>query len=274
MAEKNPVSLIPHTLTEAMELAKLLSTSSLVPKQYLNKPGDIVAAIQFGAEVGLAPMQALQGIAVINGRPSLWGDALMGLVQRSGLLIHHKEWFESDGTAVCEVQRKGEKNVHTIKFTPAMAQKAGLVRKPGPWQEYPNRMMMWRARGFAFRDKFADILKGLIMAEEAIDITPETPKEVAPDHRLETSLDAVADNIAANEPPTNGRQHEPDPDPLLDEQQQRELAEVITALGWQERQVNSVIKRFGKIDGGAAAVRQSQYDGLIQALQQAAVENS
>ena len=52
-----------------------------MPREFQAKPNNILVAVQWGFEIGLAPMQALQNIAVINGRPSLWGDSLLALVK-------------------------------------------------------------------------------------------------------------------------------------------------------------------------------------------------
>jgi hypothetical protein len=62
----------PTNLSEAMALAKMIAQSDLAPKDYKGKPGNVLIAMQFGAELGVAPMQSVQNIAVINGRPSLW----------------------------------------------------------------------------------------------------------------------------------------------------------------------------------------------------------
>ena len=93
-------------------------------------------------------------------------------------------------------QRKGRKPV-VAKFSVEDAKRAGLWGKTGPWQAYPKRMMQMRARGFALRDAFADVLKGLMTVEEAWDNTPlhedenmEQPKERAPKPR--NPLDLVA----------------------------------------------------------------------------------
>jgi len=60
------------------------------------------------------------------------------------------------------------------------AKRAGLWAKQGPWTAYPKRMMQMRARGFALRDAFPDVLKGMITAEEAQDYQEETkPRQVA-----------------------------------------------------------------------------------------------
>lgn len=170
----------PATLTEAMEFSKMLSVSSMVPKAYQGKPEDILVACQWGAEIGLAPMQALQNIAVINGRPSVYGDAAMALVQASPVCDDIEEFIEGEGTdnpvAVCVAHRKGRKPV-TARFSVKDAQRAGLWGKQGPWTQYPKRMLQMRARGFALRDAFPDVLKGLITAEEAQDI-PNTDRPV------------------------------------------------------------------------------------------------
>jgi len=165
----------PQSITEAMEYAKMIANSSFCPKGMNGKPGDVLVAVQMGAEVGLSPMQALQNIAVINGRPCIWGDAALALVQASPHYISHKEWEETtaDGMfAYCEVTRRGSEPY--IKcFSEKDAKKANLWGKAGPWTQYPSRMLQMRARSFALRDKFADALKGLNIREEVEDYQDE-----------------------------------------------------------------------------------------------------
>lgn len=170
-------ALTPTTIKEAIEFAELLSKSSLVPKDFVGNPGNIIVAIQWGAELGLAPMQAMQSIAVINGRPSIWGDAPLALVRASGLLDAINEEVSEVG-ATCTVKRRGAVPV-TRTFTRADAEKAGLWGKSGTWQTYPKRMLQLRARAFALRDEFTDVLRGMPIGEEMsgheIDITPGAP---------------------------------------------------------------------------------------------------
>jgi hypothetical protein len=162
----------PATITEAMEFSKMLAGSTMVPKAYQGKPQDIMVCVQWGMELGLAPMQALQNIAVINGKPSVYGDAALALVQASSLCEGIDEYIENEGTpnpvAVCVAKRKG-RNPVISRFSVEDAKRAGLWGKGGPWQSYPKRMLAMRARGFALRDAFPDVLKGLITAEEAQD---------------------------------------------------------------------------------------------------------
>jgi hypothetical protein len=164
-----------------------------VPKAYQGKPQDILVCVQWGYEMGLAPMQALQNIAVINGKPSVYGDAMMALVQASAVCEDVEEFFENEGTpnpvAVCIAKRKNRKPV-VAKFSVEDAKRAGLWAKQGPWSAYPKRMMQMRARGFALRDAFPDVLKGLISAEEAQDYPDEAkPQPVA---KPANPLDLVA----------------------------------------------------------------------------------
>lgn len=170
VATKQEFSLLPTTFAEAEKYAAMIARSSFCPQGFKNNPGDVLIAVQMGRELGLQPIQALQNIAVINGKPSIYGDAMLALVQQHPAY----EWIKeesNDKEAVCTIKRKGEPE-HTVKFTVDDAKRANLLEKPGPWKTYPKRMMQMRARGFACRDKFSDALKGFISAEEADDYPP------------------------------------------------------------------------------------------------------
>ena len=181
-------TLNPTNMTEAMEFSKFLATSTHIPKDFQGNPNNILVAIQWGYEIGLAPMQALQNIAVINGRPSLWGDSMIAVCKA------HPDWrgisetyIEEEDKAVCLVKRNvhGEIEETRSEFSYKDAQRANLTNKPGPWKNYPKRMLQLRARGFALRDAFPDAIKGLITAEEAIDY----PEKKEPRNVTESSKD-------------------------------------------------------------------------------------
>jgi len=174
--EKPSTSFAPRTLEEAITFCKFLANSDLVPKDYRAKPENVLVAIQMGAELGIAPMQALSGIAVINGRGAVWGDLLLAIIQSSPSYEWHKEWFEGgDKTlvAVCQMKRRGSE-VHEVRFSYADAIKADLLGKD-TYKKYGPRMFQMRARSFCGRDKFADVLKGIISAEEAMDYPEAIP---------------------------------------------------------------------------------------------------
>ena len=204
-------ALQPQNITEAMQMADMLAKSQMVPKCYQNKPQDTLVAMMMGSELGLNPIQALQNIAVINGKPSIYGDAMLALVQNHPTFGGIKENFdEQTMTATCTVWRKGGEK-HTVTFSKADAEKAGLWGKAGPWSQYPKRMQTFRARGFALRDQFADALAGLISREEAEDMPerdmgsaqrheqPKEPERPAlpeyPQSRLEKKLPEFQESL-------------------------------------------------------------------------------
>jgi hypothetical protein len=187
----------PQTVAELDIFAQRAARSGMVPPTYANKPEAIFIAVQMGSELGLSPMQSLSNIAVVNGRPSVWGDAMPGLCRQSSLCQDIKEWFTGSDetlTAHCEAVRIG---AHPVlqEFSVADAKKAGLWGKSGPWTQYPRRMLQMRARGFALRDAFPDVLRGLISYEEAQDIPPDSFRGATLDGRPEPA--ATADTSAA-----------------------------------------------------------------------------
>jgi hypothetical protein len=167
-------TLAPRNLAEAMDYAKLIADTEMVPKDYRGKPGNVLVAVQMGAEIGLAPMQAIQNIAVINGRPSLWGDAVLALVTASPECSDIVE-VDDGNVATCTIKRRGKSDV-VRSFSMSDAKLAGLAGKAGPWTQYPARMRQMRARSFAVRDAFPHLLKGISIAEEAMDI----PRDITP----------------------------------------------------------------------------------------------
>lgn len=209
----------PKTFDEAMRFADVMSKSNIVPKDYQGAPGNILVAIQWGSEIGLPPLQAMQNIAVINGRPSIWGDAMIALVRGSGKLEKIEEWTEGEGedmVAYCTVKRKGEAET-TREFSYEDAKTAQLIGKQGPWRQYPKRMMQLRARGFALRDVFTDVLRGIHIAEEAQDmpremrdVTPEGEPEPEAPKAKKSRASSVADKVKSR------KKAQEDPAPDLD----------------------------------------------------------
>ena len=171
------------TFDDAFRFATMVAKSDFAPKDFRGKPESCLLAIQHGSEIGLSPMQSLQNIACINGRPAIWGDAALAVAMASPVCEYVRERVEGDGdamTAYCEAKRRGYEKPTLTSFSVADTKKAGLWGKSGPWTQYPKRMLQLRARGFALRDAFPDVLKGLVTAEEAQDYpTPSaTPEPV------------------------------------------------------------------------------------------------
>jgi hypothetical protein len=187
--QQRPAPVRLKSWEEIERFAEKAARSGMVPRDYIGKPDAICIAVQMGSELGLAPMQAIQNIAVVNGSPAIWGDAIPGLCRASGKCRSVREWHEGEGddlTYYCEAIRVDDPQPVRGKFSVADAKRAKLwsdepKRKKqgrdgpyevdaGPWYSYPERMLQMRARGFALRDAFPDVLKGLLSAEEAQDI--------------------------------------------------------------------------------------------------------
>ena len=176
--------IVPQDFEGAWRIASAVCKAGMAPRG-LESPEKAMVSILHGLEVGFTPMAAMQSIAVVNGRASIWGDGALALVQASGKLEFHKEWLEGEGDkrkAFCHVKRRDDPEIKKGEFSVADAKRAGLWGKTGPWTQYPDRMLKMRARGFALRDGFSDVLRGLGIAEEVQDIPPRdiTPAEEPP----------------------------------------------------------------------------------------------
>lgn len=181
-------AMTPNTLDDAFRLSKALAMSGdMVPKHFQDKPEAVMAALLQGASIGLPPMQSLQYIAVINGRPSVWGDALPALVMAAGHFVDVELAGEGEQmVATATLTRKDGRKV-VRRFSMTDAKRAGLAGKQGPWQQYPGRMLQMRARAWAVRDGAPDALVGLSIAEEVQDYGPDAARDVTPDNAIRQS---------------------------------------------------------------------------------------
>lgn len=177
-----------RTFDDAARFAKVVFDSGLAPHGF-NSPQAVMVALQAGMEVGLPPMQAIQSVAVINGRPCMWGSAIPALLWAAGFDI--EETMTTDGTvATCTITRpNGRKVTRTFSVDDATA--AGLLDKTGPWKQYRPRMLQMRARSRACQDGAADVLRGMILREEAEDIGPAAARDITPE-RVDPLVAAAA----------------------------------------------------------------------------------
>lgn len=216
------MALRPRTLDEAMKLAECMAKSDIIPNEYRNKPGNIVIAAMLGSELGLGVVQAMQGICVINGKPTVYGDLFMAIIQGSGLLEEFSEtWDEATQTATCRGRRRGWKDEIVRTFSMADAnrievwekdrdgssKRIKLSQKRGPWTDgYARRMCQMRARGFFGRDGFSDALKGLALREEVEDYETVTSQADGGEIQMPKRLSAAP---APEAPKPNGAAEKP-----------------------------------------------------------------
>src|SRR5882757_7030322 len=169
MAGAAPRALVPVDFDGCYRIARVVVEAGMAPPTLDSIPKAMVAILH-GLEVGLTPMQALQSIAVINGKPTIWGDAALALIYASGKMewieeVTTGQWGNDNYTAVCRVLRVGPKQKAMIgelsigdAKTAKIWEKRGRNGQDTPWITYPKRMVKMRAR-WVLRDAFADVLK-------------------------------------------------------------------------------------------------------------------
>lgn len=191
-----------RTVGQVAAFARLLGVAGMLPKGV--SAAAAVVSIVAGRGLGLDPFQSVQGIASINGRPAIWGDAMLAVVKASGLVEDERvEYLPSHKD--CQgvrytVKRRGVETPFVGEFSRAMAERAGLWGKSGPWSQYPDRMMLARARAFALRDGFADVLRGMRCAEEEGDVVDGDCVQVSAHRRKRASASAILGVMREEQP--------------------------------------------------------------------------
>ncbi len=176
-------------------IADAIMRAGMVPSSYevkLGSPEDqqkgtkakLMIGVMKGLEVGFGPITALSTICIINNRPCVWGDGAIALCDRGGAVewVKH-EFIGEEGTdtwaCVYRIKRKGHEEPYEGRFSVKEATRAKLWNNPQrtPWIQYPQRMLLARARAFALREGFADFLMGLSIVEEMRDLPAEPPAQ-------------------------------------------------------------------------------------------------
>lgn len=211
--------LSPRTLNEAMQLAERLADSNLVPKDYRGKPGDILIAISLGHEVGLKWAQALQNIAVIGGRPTIWGDAGLGIVMSHPDYEWHREADdEATEIATCTMKRHGldpvvrsfsqldaERIMVWERDAQGQSRQVRLADRPVWKAGYKKRMRQMRARWWAMKDTFADALKGIEgreWVEDDLTVSREESAALPSEDFMPRRKELPPDELPPTPPPT------------------------------------------------------------------------
>lgn len=173
----------PKTIEEAFRYATAVFKSGLAPAQF-DSPEKVMVAMQFAIELGLKPLTGIKSMYIVNGTPALFGDLPLALVRNSGKLESIQEdQYDINGKlickdnnnldaecsyAVCIVKRVGEKEVER-QFSWKAVLKAGLDKnkwgEKATYKNYRQRMLQMRARSWALKDVFGDVLNGISILE-------------------------------------------------------------------------------------------------------------
>lgn len=156
----NALTIVPKSLPEVQSLAEVLSKSTLLPDALKGKAPDIIVSILAGQELGLSPMAAIRGVHVVQGKPLLSADTMVGLVLGSGLAEYFICVEESDTSVTYETKRKGAPQPQRATWTVEDSKRAALHTKDN-YRLFPRQMMKARCKSILARDVYPDILAGI-----------------------------------------------------------------------------------------------------------------
>ena len=189
----------PTNWTDLMAFCEGLAKSSLIPTNFRDKPADLAIAISMGNEVGLHWTHAIQSMAVINGRPSLWGDGALAVCMAHPDFVSIDENESDDTKGVTIIARRGMPP-RRYEFTLEMARAAGLLSKD-TYKQHQGRMLQRRARARCMADTFPDALKGIGLADDA-----PAEKVVLGTDEPQPKARAVQEKLAARKAATEATQ--------------------------------------------------------------------
>ncbi len=246
-------------LRAAAELAGHIADTDFVPSQLRGNRPAIAAAVLYGAEVGLEPMQALAKVAVIKGRPSLSAEAQRGLILAAG----HELWFEETTAtrAIAAGRRTGSDRVGRIAWTLDDAKRARIAGGEN-WTKYPAAMLRARASADLARAMFADVIGGMPAIEELEDepangpgpaALPQPPDDAAVAPAARRTRQRKRSGAAPSQPqPPGAAQAAPlPPQPPPDEQPAPPVppADDPPATGARKRQIFALMRDVGMSTG-------------------------
>lgn len=190
-------SLALNTIDEQLRFADTLIRQGMISSTFTT-PQQVVVAMQWAKTMRMEVMSALRLMYVVDGRPCLWGDGPLMLVQRSGELESIIEFFvDEKGERICsesknlaspvwgsvtQVWKKGDPRMQEDFFSVEDLKRAGLEttragKKKETWLKFERIMMRMKARTMALKSKFANHVNGVPVAEYDHHFSPDMPTE-------------------------------------------------------------------------------------------------
>lgn len=206
-------------LASIFTLSQQLCKTEFVPDAYRDRPQATQAAILYGRELGIGPLQSLQQVQVIKGKPSASPELMRALIQQQGHTIFREDYSDTHVTLYGKRADTGAED--RVTWTLDDANRAGLTGN-STWKKYPRAMLMARATSELARALFSDVISGLSYTpEEAenFDSEPNTTVEAVEVTR-DNSTNAAPDDSTVTVESVEVEQNEP-ASPITDKQKQR-----------------------------------------------------
>lgn len=163
-----------ESLDSWIKNAQMLSDANLLPKEYRGNPANILLAIQTGAPLGFGAIESINGIHVINGKPTMSADLVQAAIRKAG----HRLRVSGDDTYATAILVRADDPDFEFEVTWDMdrAKTAGLLGNP-TWKKYPAAMLRSRAITEVARMGAADALHGVIYTPEELGHMENQPHE-------------------------------------------------------------------------------------------------
>ena len=177
-----------------MKLAQTLSTAcGMVPEALAGNPGNILAALLTGRELGLAPMASLRGLHIVKGKVGANYDTMVGLLRRAGYRVEWPSELQSDASVTLRLTHP-DGSTHEETWDRARATSAGLWNSSSTWKKYTRAMLRARCVSSAGRAFAGDVLAGVYSTDEVREIEGRGPAEV---HALPVTKESAPPSAAS-----------------------------------------------------------------------------
>jgi|SRR6478609_6557972 len=163
----------------AQRVAKMLSSSSLIPKDYQGNIQNTMIALEMANRVGASPLMVMQNLYIVHGKPSWSSSFIIASINASGKFSPLRYEVSGEGNeygclAWAYDLATGDR-LEGPKVTMAMADAEGWINKAGSkWKTMPELMMRYRSAAFFGRLYAPEIMMGMQTTEEAHDVEIQT----------------------------------------------------------------------------------------------------
>jgi hypothetical protein len=179
IADLKEIKMLPNVFSadqfeHAQRVAKALSSSDLVPKEYKNNIANTLIALDISYRIGASPLMVMQHLNIIRGKPSWSSTFLIAAINTCGRFSSLKFKIEGEGDqkgciAYTTDLKTGE-ILESPKITMEMAKQEGWISKEGSkWKTMPDLMMRYRSAAFFSRLYAPEITMGMQTVEEIQD---------------------------------------------------------------------------------------------------------
>jgi len=197
-----------ESMGAAKQLADVLCATDMVPAAFKNKPDNGAAAILYGAEIGLNPIQSLQQIFVVQGKPAIYARTMVALVERNGCIVQTVASDDNSVTVHGRDTRTGKEEVSTWDYE--RAKKAGYTQNK-KYDTDPQAMLYAKAATEVCRKLAPGVLLGISMSREEAELDFGQPRHVANEAGAPRGVDALRSKLGIAAEPAAESEAEADP---------------------------------------------------------------